>query len=314
MTDRWFSREELEQLSRPTMDRAIEAIDAGDLEPARRAVRGDEARVADAARPDGRRGARPRLLHPAASSARRGSREAWEHSMERGWRHHHDAIEQLDRRDASRGCSPPPGAPTRARASARNPGSFTISEDEEKVTFSMNPCGSGQRLVRNGAYEGLPDGGRTREAHDWSFNREGFPLVLHPLQLHERVAADPVVGLPAVPAATRPTTTRRIPARWYWYKDPAKIPERSLAPLRRRQAGRGVARARSRWRGSAARAGRPGCSRRTAPSRSAIAAPDALALGELDEVGRRPACCASARRGSARAAAWRRAPCSRRPG
>ena len=32
MTDRWFSEEELEQLSRPTMDRAIEAIDAGELE------------------------------------------------------------------------------------------------------------------------------------------------------------------------------------------------------------------------------------------------------------------------------------------
>ena len=28
MTDRWFSDEELAQLSRPTMDRAIEAIDA----------------------------------------------------------------------------------------------------------------------------------------------------------------------------------------------------------------------------------------------------------------------------------------------
>ena len=36
MTDRWFSEEELEQLSRPTMDRAIEAIDAGDLDEARR--------------------------------------------------------------------------------------------------------------------------------------------------------------------------------------------------------------------------------------------------------------------------------------
>ena len=36
MTDRWFSPEELDELSRPTMDRAIEAIDAGDLEEARR--------------------------------------------------------------------------------------------------------------------------------------------------------------------------------------------------------------------------------------------------------------------------------------
>ena len=36
MTDRWFSEGELEQLSRPTMDRAVEAIDAGELDAARR--------------------------------------------------------------------------------------------------------------------------------------------------------------------------------------------------------------------------------------------------------------------------------------
>src|SRR5690349_19386067 len=35
MGERWFSDEQLAELSRPTMDRAIEAIDAGDLETAR---------------------------------------------------------------------------------------------------------------------------------------------------------------------------------------------------------------------------------------------------------------------------------------
>ena len=56
-----------------------------------------------------------------------------------------------------------------------NPGAFSITEDDEKVTFTMNPCGSGQRLVRNGVYEreGM---GRTREAHDWSYGRKDFPL------------------------------------------------------------------------------------------------------------------------------------------
>jgi hypothetical protein len=32
--ERWFSDEELEEMSRPTMDMAIEAIDRGDLETA----------------------------------------------------------------------------------------------------------------------------------------------------------------------------------------------------------------------------------------------------------------------------------------
>ena len=36
MSERWFTDEELTEMSRPTMDRVIEAIDAGDLEGAKR--------------------------------------------------------------------------------------------------------------------------------------------------------------------------------------------------------------------------------------------------------------------------------------
>jgi hypothetical protein len=35
MSERWFSDEELREMSRPTMERAVEAIDAGDLERAK---------------------------------------------------------------------------------------------------------------------------------------------------------------------------------------------------------------------------------------------------------------------------------------
>ena len=35
MSERWFSEEELREMSRPTMDCAIEAIDRGDLEEAK---------------------------------------------------------------------------------------------------------------------------------------------------------------------------------------------------------------------------------------------------------------------------------------
>ena len=36
MSDRWFSDDELEAMSRPVMDRATEAIDRGDLDEAKR--------------------------------------------------------------------------------------------------------------------------------------------------------------------------------------------------------------------------------------------------------------------------------------
>src|SRR3954464_10364663 len=35
MAERWFTDDELREMSRPTMDRAIEAIDRGDLDAAR---------------------------------------------------------------------------------------------------------------------------------------------------------------------------------------------------------------------------------------------------------------------------------------
>jgi hypothetical protein len=35
MAERWFSDEELREMSRPTMERAIEALDRGDVDAAR---------------------------------------------------------------------------------------------------------------------------------------------------------------------------------------------------------------------------------------------------------------------------------------
>src|SRR4051794_16952843 len=161
MTDRWFTDEQLAELSRPTMDRAIEAIDAGDLDEARRLCSEMKHEW--------------QMLHDLMAAGvldlvsfiqqrlgEEGVAEAWSESMNRGWRRHHDAIVSLERRDLVELLA----ATWRAHSCSGvgpNPGSFTITEDEEKVTFAMNPCGSGQRLVRNGAYEGLPGGGVTQE-------------------------------------------------------------------------------------------------------------------------------------------------------
>ncbi len=115
MTDRWFSEEELEQLSRPTMDRAIEAIDAGDLDGARRlcAEMKHEWQMLHDLMAGG-------VLDLVSFIQQRlgeeGVAEAWTESMNRGWRRHHDAIEALDGA-TSWSCWPPPGAPTPARAS-----------------------------------------------------------------------------------------------------------------------------------------------------------------------------------------------------
>ena len=238
MTDRWFSEDELRQLSRPTMDRAVEAIDAGDLELARQLCMEMKHEW--------------QMLHDLMAAGvldlvsfiqqrlgEDGVAEAWTESMNRGWRRHHDAIQAIERRDLVELLA----ATWRAHSCSGvgpNPGSFTIAEDEEKVTFSMNPCGSGQRLVRNGAYEGLPDGGVTREAHDWSFGRKGFPLYCTHCSLHERVAADPVVGVPAV-SLRAPRGLLQGPVHLVLVQGPRRDPRAPLESLRRRQARSGRA-------------------------------------------------------------------------
>jgi hypothetical protein len=89
----------------------------------------------------------------------------------------------------------------------------------------MNPCGSGQRLWRNGAYRGPDAMGVTREAHDWSYGRKGFPLYCTHCSFMNEIQPIEWIGHPMYPSDP-PDDYDRDPCTWYWYKDPADIPER----------------------------------------------------------------------------------------
>jgi DNA-binding GntR family transcriptional regulator len=97
MAERWFSQEELRELSRPTMDRAIEALDRGDVEAARA--------LCEQMRHEWR------FMHDllvdslagvfSFVKARQGEdaiEEMHRFTMERGWRRDVEAIARADRR------------------------------------------------------------------------------------------------------------------------------------------------------------------------------------------------------------------------
>src|SRR4051794_41465367 len=90
MSDRWFDQTELEQLSRPTMDRAAEAIDAGDLDTARalcEAMKHEWLMLHDLM-------AESVLALISFVQERlgdKGPRDARAATMEKGWRRHHRA-------------------------------------------------------------------------------------------------------------------------------------------------------------------------------------------------------------------------------
>ena len=120
-----------------------------------------------------------------------------------------------------------------------HPGAFTITEDDEKFTFEMNPCGSGQRLVRMGRYEGPNALGVTTAAHDWSYGREGFPLYCTHCSFMNESLPIRWIGYPLYPSDP-PDDFGRDPCTWYWYKDPADIPRPPLGAPRAASASTGA--------------------------------------------------------------------------
>src|SRR3712207_2506667 len=151
--NRWFTEEQLTEMARPMMERAVEAIHAGDYDAARAICRQHQGEWL--------------MLHDLMAESilalvsfvqehmgDEGVREAYEKTTTQGWKRHHRAIERLDRKRVVELLA----ATWRAHSAGgvgEHPGRFSITEDDEKVTFTMNPCGSGQRLVRRGLYESV---------------------------------------------------------------------------------------------------------------------------------------------------------------
>jgi hypothetical protein len=223
MTERWFTEKELRELSRPTMDRAIEALDAGDVAAARALCEGmkHEWLMLHDLYAAGTAGlltfVKDRLGEDAIA-------EAHEASMAGHWQDTVEKVALIDRRQVVELLA----GTWRAHSTSgvgRNPGAFTIVEDDEKVTFSMNPCGSGQRLWRNGYYDpARPHAfATTDEAHDWSYGRKGLPIYCTHCTFMNELLPIRWLGFPIYPSHP-PDDFDHDPCVWHWYKDPAAIP------------------------------------------------------------------------------------------
>jgi hypothetical protein len=223
MSERWFSSQELTDMSRPTMDRAIEALDAGDVAKARE--------LCDAMRKEWR------VLHDVMTELIAGLitfvgerleddgvEAAWRSTMEKTWRTDAEKVGKADRKRLVEGIA----ATWRAHSTSGtgpHPGAFKVEEDDVKFTFTMYPCGTGQRLWLRGRYEGEHALGVTREAHDWSYGRAGFPLYCTHCTFMNELLPIEWLGMPLYPSDA-PEDFDHDPCVWYWYKDPAAIPDR----------------------------------------------------------------------------------------
>jgi hypothetical protein len=74
-------------------------------------------------------------------------------------------------------------------------------------------------------YRGEDPYGVTRKAHDWSYGRAGFPLYCTHCAFMNELLPIRWYGMPLYPSEP-PGDYDRDPCTWYWYKDPADVPER----------------------------------------------------------------------------------------
>jgi hypothetical protein len=97
-----------------------------------------------------------------------------------------------------------------------------ITEDDEKVSIKMNPCGSGQRLVQSGAYE-PPRSISRMKPQPLTWGKPDFPLYCSHGALQEIINIE-TLGYPTY-VHEIPDKVGTEPCLFNLYKDPGDIPE-----------------------------------------------------------------------------------------
>ncbi len=98
-----------------------------------------------------------------------------------------------------------------------------IQEDDEKVCITMQPCGSGQMLVEEGAYGPPRNYAMVNEPQPITFGMTDFPVYCTHDPMLEILAVE-LTGYPRV-VCYPPDKMGTAPCRFCIYKDPDAIPE-----------------------------------------------------------------------------------------
>jgi hypothetical protein len=99
-----------------------------------------------------------------------------------------------------------------------------IEEDDEKITFILDPCESGGRMVKDGFFGPPRNLLRVKKSQPITFGRENFPsycchcAIFHHLEPIERSGAP----FPPIDIGKGPGD----PCKWHFYKDAKRISAR----------------------------------------------------------------------------------------
>ena len=100
---------------------------------------------------------------------------------------------------------------------------FSVTEDDEKVTFMPNPCPSGARLIRAGHYQTPRNNAVVRDVGPLTYGKKEMPIYCCHEPSMELVSAMRT-GVPLF-IVDPPEDVGISPCKIYVYKKPANIPE-----------------------------------------------------------------------------------------
>jgi hypothetical protein len=96
-----------------------------------------------------------------------------------------------------------------------------IEEDDKMVALTMQPCGSGERIIQKGGYEaGLA---RVEEPHHITWGMKDFPLYCVHCPVMEMLQIENTGNFGAVHIVAEPISNGSC--KFAFYKNPADIPE-----------------------------------------------------------------------------------------
>jgi hypothetical protein len=101
-------------------------------------------------------------------------------------------------------------------------GPTTIREEEDRIVVRHDPCGTGGRMRRDGAFGGKMRMGTTKKAYSWSWGKAGVPYYCIHCCLLWEVDAVKRYGYPL--RIHEDVTDFDKPITHLLYKDPARIP------------------------------------------------------------------------------------------
>ena len=225
MTEPLFSADELREMGKRTLDRLVEAVDAGDSNATKKIAQ----RMYNEflSMHDGYRNWITALL---SEVGRRMGDEALEEIMietVRAW--WVPSLEALSKAGDDRAAK----IKMFAAGLRGHLQPMDVEEDEEKVVLKMKPCGSGGRLVLEGKYEGPGGFLKVATPQRMTYGRSDFPVYC----AHEAAMEEIDIERSGAPFVVVEPASRlgEEECSFIVYKDPSKIPEKYYQRLGRQK-------------------------------------------------------------------------------